>query len=209
MLEFDLESIGLLGIAIIIFIESAFPFGFILPGDTLLFAAGILAAKGHFGLIALMIVVFTTTVAGVTIGYFSGKQVGKRLFNKEDAMIFRREYVESAKKFYERHGGKAVILGRFVPAVRSFVPLVAGIAHMNYKKFMFYNIIGGLIWATTIPLLGFYAGGWLESRGINVDHLILPIIAVIILLSLLGPMVHALHDPVSREKLLRKLRLRK
>jgi len=209
MLEFDLESIGLLGIAAIIFIESAFPFGFVLPGDTLLFAAGILAAKGHFGLVALMVVVFATTVAGVTIGYFSGKQVGKRLFKKEDAMIFRREYVESAKKFYERHGGKAVILGRFVPAVRSFVPLVAGIAHMNYRKFMFYNIIGGVIWAVTVPLLGFYAGGWLEARGINIDHLILPIVGIIVVLSLLGPIVHALHDPVSRKKLLHKLRLKR
>lgn len=209
MLEFDLASIGLLGIAAIIFIESAVPFGFVLPGDTLLFAAGILAAKGHFGIVELIVIVLVCTIASVTVGYAGGKQIGKRFFKKEDAMIFRREYVETAKKFYERHGGKAILLSRFVPAVRSFVPMVAGIAGMNYHRFMFYNIVGGIIWATTIPLLGFYAGGWLESQGINVDHLILPIIAAIVIISALGPFVHALHDPVSRERLLRKLRIKR
>ncbi len=197
-----LQSIGLVGICAIIFVESGFPFGFFLPGDTLLFTAGLLAAQGHFNIALAIVLIFASSVAGVTIGYFSGKQLGKRFIKQEGGLLFRHEYVEKATAFYDKHGGKAIILGRFVPAVRSFVPIVAGVAKMPYHKLMFYNTIGALIWATLIPLIGFYAGGWLEQRGVSVDAFILPIIGAIIIISLLGPVAHALRDPKTRAKLL-------
>ena len=202
-------NLGLIGIVIVIFIESGFPFGFFLPGDTLLFAAGIFAAKGHFTIELAIILIFLANFAGVTIGYWSGKGLGKRWLKKEDGLIFRREYVEKATQFYEKHGGKAIILGRFIPAVRSFVPIVAGVANMSYRRLMLFNVIGAALWVCSITLLGFFAGNWLEARGINVEFLVLPILLVIIVLSFAAPLAHALYDKKTREILLRKLRIKK
>ena len=197
-------NLGLIGITIVIFIESGFPFGFFLPGDSLLFTAGLLAAKGHFSIALAIFAIFAANFAGVTIGYWSGKGLGKRWLKKEDSLIFRHEYVEKATEFYARHGGKAIILGRFVPAVRSFVPMVAGVANMSYRKLMFYNAIGAAIWATSVPLIGYYSGAWLERHGINIELLVVPVIVVIIIASFAAPLAHALHDPKSRARLLKK-----
>lgn len=209
MLMHDLNdlivSLGLPGIVTVVFIESGFPFGFFLPGDTLLFAAGLLAAKGHFSLMLAVIMIFIANFAGVTIGYWSGRGLGKRFIKKEDGLLFRHEYVEKAEQFYEKHGGKAIIFGRFVPAVRSFVPIIAGVANMKYRELMLYNAIGAALWAFSIPLIGYFAGGWLESRGINIDTLILPIVAFIIIVSLAGPFIHALSDKKTRQKLFKRL----
>jgi membrane-associated protein len=199
-------SFGLTGIAAVIFIESAFPFGFFLPGDTVLFTAGLLASKGHFTLVAAMVLIFIANFVGVTIGYYIGRHVGKRYVKKESKLLFRHEYVEKAEEFYKRHGGKAIILGRFIPAVRSFVPIIAGIAKMDYRELMIYNAIGAAIWAIGVTALGYYAGAWLENHGINVDALILPIILIIIVLSLAGPFVHALSDSKTREQLLARFK---
>lgn len=202
-------SLGLGGIVTTIFIESAFPFGFFLPGDTLLFTAGLLAAKGHFSVVLAIILIFLSNFAGVTLGYWMGRGLGKRYVNGERKVLFRQDYVDKAQGFYKKHGGKAIIFGRFVPAVRSFVPIIAGVAEMPYKTLMFYNAIGAALWAISVTLLGFYAGHWLESHGINVDMLILPIIALVILLSLLGPFIHSLSNPSVRKKLLRKIGIKK
>ncbi len=202
-------SLGLGGIVATIFIESAFPFGFFLPGDTLLFTAGLLAAKGHFSVTLAIILIFLSNFAGVTLGYWMGRGLGKRYVNGERKVLFRQDYVDKAQNFYKKHGGKAIIFGRFVPAVRSFVPIIAGVANMPYKTLMFYNAIGAALWAISVTLLGFYAGHWLESHGINVDMLILPIIALIIILSLLGPFIHSLANADVRKKLLRHLKLKK
>ncbi|HEU0266494.1 MAG TPA: DedA family protein [Candidatus Saccharimonadaceae bacterium] len=198
-------NFGLIGIAIVIFIESGFPFGFFLPGDTLLFTAGLLAAKGHYSVALAIFIIFLANFAGVTIGYWTGKSLGKHWLKKEDNFIFRHEYVEKAEEFYKRHGGKAIILGRFIPAVRSFVPMVAGVANMSYRKLMFYNAIGAIIWASLVTLIGYFAGSWLEARGINVEVLILPIFIIIIVLSFAAPIIHALRDPKMRAKLMRRL----
>ncbi len=199
-------SLGLPGIVTVVFIESGFPFGFFLPGDTLLFAAGLLAANGHFPLSLAIVMIFIANFAGVTIGYWSGRGLGKRYVKKENRLLFRHEYVEKAEQFYAKHGGKAIILGRFIPAVRSFVPIVAGVANMRYRDLMIYNAIGAALWTISIPVIGFYAGTWLENRGINIDTLILPVVVLIIVLSLAGPLVHALSDRKTREKLFKKLR---
>lgn len=204
-----LFAIGLPGIALIIFIESGFPFGFFLPGDTLLFTAGLLASQGHFSIALAIMVIFISNFAGVTVGYWTGRSLGKRYVSKESHFLFRREYVEKATEFYKKHGGKAIIFGRFVPAVRSFVPIVAGVADMNYRTLMIYNAIGAAIWAISIPLIGYYAGGWLEERGISVDAFILPIIIFIVLTSLAGPLLHSLQDKTTRQELLRKVGLKR
>lgn len=195
---------GLIGIIIVIFIESGFPFGFFLPGDTLLFTAGLLAAKGNFPIALAIFLIFFANFAGVTIGYLTGKSLGKRWLRGEDRLLFRHEYVEKAELFYARHGGKAIVLGRFIPAVRSFVPMVAGVANMRYRTLMFYNAIGAILWACSVTLIGYFLGSWLESKGINVETLILPIFAIIILLSFAAPIAHALRNPKTRAKLLRR-----
>ncbi len=202
-------SLGLGGIITVIFIESAFPFGFFLPGDTLLFTAGLLAAKGHFSVVLAMLFIFLSNFAGVTIGYWMGRGLGKRYVKDERKILFRQDYVDKAQEFYKKHGGKAIIFGRFIPAVRSFVPIVAGVANMHYRTLMFYNAIGAVLWTVSVTLLGFYAGHWLEARGVNVDMLILPIIAFIIIVSLLGPFIHSLTNPDVRKKLLRKLKFKR
>ncbi len=204
-----ITALGLPGIALVVFIESGFPFGFFLPGDTLLFAAGLLAAQEHFPIVLAIFVIFITNFAGVTIGYWSGHSLGKRFIKEEGGIIFRKEYVEKAEAFYAKHGGKAIILGRFVPAVRSFVPMVAGVAKMDYSKLMLYNGIGAVLWSVSIPLTGYFGGQWLKDRGIDIDMLILPIIAFIIFVSLAGPPVHALHNKKTRDQILKKLRLKK
>lgn len=199
-------SLGLPGIVTVVFIESGFPFGFFLPGDTVLFAAGLFAAKGHFSLALAMTTIFIANFAGVTIGYWTGRGLGKRFIKQENRLLFRHEYVEKAEQFYAKHGGKAIILGRFIPAVRSFVPIIAGVANMKYRELMIYNAIGAALWAISVPLIGYLAGGWLESHGINIDTLILPIIIIIIVLSLAGPIVHSLSDKQTRRALVKKLR---
>lgn len=201
-----LETFGLFAIAAVIFIESGFPFGFFLPGDTFLFAAGLLAGHGHFPIWAAMIVALIAAIGGVTCGYLSGKHLGQRWLKKEKSFLFRRDYVERATQFYERYGGVAVILCRFVPGARSFVPFIAGIVRMDYGRFMLYNVIGGILWAIGVPLLGYFAGGWLEARGINVEALILPIVAAIVVISLLAPVAHSLLNRESRAKLLARFK---
>lgn len=195
---------GLIGIAIVIFIESGFPFGFFLPGDSLLFAAGLLAAKGNFPIWIAIFMIFFANFTGVTIGYWTGKGLGKRWLKKEDGLIFRHEYVEKAEEFYAKHGGKAIILGRFIPAVRSFVPMVAGVANMSYRRLMFFNAIGAIIWASSVTLVGYFAGAWLERRGISIEVLILPVFIVIIVLSFAAPIAHALSNPKMRAKIFKK-----
>lgn len=199
-------NLGLIGIIIVVFIESGFPFGFFLPGDSLLFTAGLLAAKGHFSISLAILGIFAANFAGVTIGYWTGKSLGKRWLKKEDGLIFRHEYVERATKFYEKHGGKAIILGRFIPAVRSFVPMVAGVANMDYKRLMIFNGIGALLWATSVTLIGYFAGSWLEAHGVNIELLVVPVILIIIVVSFAAPIVHALRDPKTRARFAKKLK---
>lgn len=199
-------NLGLIGIIIVVFIESGFPFGFFLPGDSLLFTAGLLAAKGHFSISLAILGIFAANFAGVTIGYWTGKSLGKRWLKKEDGLIFRHEYVERATKFYEKHGGKAIILGRFIPAVRSFVPMVAGVANMDYKRLMIFNGIGALLWATSVTLIGYFAGSWLEAHGVNIELLVVPVILIIIVVSFAAPIVHALRDPKTRGRFAKKLK---
>lgn len=182
-----IESGGLLLIGVIIFAESGLLAGFFLPGDTLLFTAGFFAAQGKLPLGWLLIIVLFAAVAGYEAGYHIGLKFGKRLFRKKDGLIFRQEYLEKSEVFYEKHGGKTIMLSRFVPLVRTFAPVVAGIGSMPRPKFTLYNVIGGAIWTAGVILLGH----WLGSKIPNIDHYLLPIILLAMAISF-GPTLYHL-----------------
>lgn len=202
----DPESIiaagGLIFIAGIVFAESGLLIGFFFPGDTLLFAAGVFAAQGQFSLLTAILVIVVSAIAGGQVGYTIGQRAGPKLFRKKDGILFRHEYIAHSEEFYEKHGGKTIILARFVPVVRTFAPVVAGMGNMDYRKFTFYNIVGSAIWATSITTLGYYLG----SKIHNIDAYILPVILTVTILTFGSPIFHILKDPVSRKRLVEKLK---
>ena len=180
-LIYIVQTFGLLGITTIIFAESGLFFGFFLPGDSILFTAGVLASQGFLNISLLVFCVWIAAVLGDTVGYWFGARIGIKMFNKEKSFFFNKKYPERAHAFYERRGGWAIVLARFIPAVRTFVPIMAGVGKMSYRKFLGYNIIGGTIWA-----FGMTLGGYFLGRSIpNIDSYILPIVLVIIVLSAL------------------------
>ena len=206
-----IRAVGVLGVAGIIFAESGLLLGFFLPGDTLLFSAGFLATKGVFGMgvYVLILYLIVAAVLGESAGYWFGHKVGHRIFRRKGSLMFQPENLERAEAFYEKYGPITVLLARFVPVVRTFVPIVAGAAKMNQRTFTLYNIIGAALWVTLVTLIGYFAGGYLEARGINIDNLILPIIALVTVLTASSPLYHILREPASREKFLRALHLRR
>lgn len=172
---------GYVGLAFLIFAESGLLIGIFLPGDSLLFAAGLLAASGLFdpGLLALCVV--AGAILGDSVGYWFGKEMGERFFHRQDSFFFKHEYIERTQKFYNKYGARAVVLARFVPVVRTVAPITAGAGSMKYSKFLSYNLIGGLIWGAGMVYLGY----WLGSALPNSEHYILPLSLGIIVLSFL------------------------
>lgn len=199
LIEF-IKYAGVLGVALIVFAESGLLIGFFLPGDSLLFTAGFLTYAGVLpvNIHILVLILFIAAVVGDSVGYAFGRKVGPRVFSKPDARLFKQEYVQTAQGFYDKHGGKTVIIARFVPIVRTFAPIVAGVGKMQYQKFLAFNIIGGLLWAAGVTYAGYFLGRWFEHMGWEIDHILLPIIAVIILLSVTPPMIHILKDKQRR-----------
>lgn len=190
-------------LAAIIFAESGLLIGFFLPGDSILFTAGFLveADKLHFNIHLLVLIVFLAAILGDAAGYLFGKRIGRRIFNRPNSRIFRQENIVKAEEFYEKHGGITVIIGRFIPVVRTFVPVIAGVGKMSYKTFLSYNVIGALLWAAGVTYAGFYVGSGLRAIGVDVDTILLPIIGLILLLSILPPAIHLLKDKKQRNAL--------
>jgi len=191
---------SIFGVAAVVFAESGLLIGFFLPGDSLLFATGFLI---HAGLLPVnihlaVLIIFIAAVLGDSVGYTFGRKVGSRIFNKKDARLFKQEYVQRAQAFYEKHGGKTIIIARFVPIVRTFAPIVAGASKMDYRRFLTFNIVGGLLWAAGITYAGYFLGSVFESMGIEIDHILLPLIAAIILISVLPPAIHIFKDKKTR-----------
>lgn len=205
-----LRTIGVLGIALIIFAESGLLVGFFLPGDTLLFAVGFLASQGavEVNLVTLISILFIAAVVGDSVGYSFGYRLGRKLFKKPDSLFFNHKNLDRAEKFYEKYGPITIVIARFTPLVRTFAPVVAGIAKMKYSTFLIYNVTGGALWTIGITCLGYYGGAFLEEHGINVDALVLPVIAIAILATLASPIYHILKDPNSREIFLKKLKIK-
>jgi membrane-associated protein len=204
---------GVFGIAIIVFAESGLLIGAFLPGDSLLFTAGFLTYTGFLSInINLLVaILFIAAVLGDSTGYTFGRRVGRKLFNRPDSKLFKQAYVEKAEAFYKKHGGKTIIIARFVPFVRTFAPVIAGTAKMHYRTFLTYNIIGALLWAVGITYLGYFLGGWFKSMGLDIDQVILPAAAIIILISIAPPLYHILKEKEQREAIWNgtKLQIRK
>jgi membrane-associated protein len=180
-----IKTLGLLGVVSIVFAESGLFFGFFLPGDSLLFTAGFLASQDLISISWLLILCFIAAVTGDSVGYYFGKRVGPSIFSKEDSIFFHKKHIEKAHAFYEKHGKKTILFARFIPIVRTFVPIVAGVAGMEYKTFMSYNVIGGFVW--TWSMLG---GGYVLGNLIpDVDKYLTPIILVIIAISFIPAIV--------------------
>lgn len=174
-----LVTFGTIGLFVIVFAESGLLVGFFLPGDSLLFTAGLFAAQGTLSLPVVLIGCFVAAVAGDQVGYAFGKKVGPALFRRPDSRFFRQEYVAKAQTYFAKYGAKTIVLARFVPIVRTFAPIVAGVGTMPYRTFVSYNVIGGLLWAVGVTMLGFVLGGIVP----NIDAYLFPIIVVIILIS--------------------------
>jgi len=202
----SLGIIAYIVIFAIIFAESGLLIGFFLPGDSLLFTAGFLASQkvsgtsqNYLNLWILIIVTFAGAVIGDSVGYSFGHRIGRRIFNKPDSKFFKRENLEKAENFYEKHGVKTIILARFVPIIRTFAPIVAGVGKMKYKTFLSFNVIGGALWSLIIPIAGFYLGRLIPG----VDKYLLPIVAVIIILSAIPTIIELIKGrkkkPIAEE----------
>ena len=190
-----LQSFGALGLFLIIFAESGLFFGFFLPGDSLLFTAGLLSSQDKLPALPILLVgCFIAAVAGDQVGYLFGRKVGPALFRRPDSRIFKQEYIERSQEFFERHGSKTIVLARFVPVVRTFAPIVAGVGKMRYRTFVTYNVIGGLLWAVGITTLGYVLGDrvpWVEE---NLELAIFAIIGLS-LIPVLIEVIRARREP--------------
>ena len=182
-----IETVGTIGLILIIFAESGLLLGIIFPGDSLLFTAGLFAATGKFGLniVAVAGGAFIAAVLGAQVGYWIGKKYGPRLFSRPDSRIFKHEYVERSRTFFTKHGSKTIVLARFVPFVRTLAPPMAGMGEMELRTFTIYNIVGAALWAGGVTMLGYVVGDAIPPD--KVDTYLLPIIAVIILISMIPP----------------------
>ena len=175
-----LQAFGTLGLFAIVFAESGLLFGFFLPGDSLLFTAGLLASQGKLNLPLILVGCFVAAVAGDQVGYAFGRRVGPALFRRPESRLFKHENVERAQAYFDRYGVKTIVLARFVPVVRTFAPIVAGVGQMNYRTFVSFNVIGGFLWAVGVTLLGYVLGETIP----DIDRYLLPAIAGIVLLSI-------------------------
>ena len=178
---FLITTVGLIGIIFIIFAETGLFFGFFFPGDSLLFTAGILASQGIFNIYYLIIFCILAAILGDSVGYWSGKKYGRALFERDAGFFFKKKRIQDAEEFYEKHGKYTIIMARFVPIIRTFAPIVAGIGRMRYSTFILYNVFGGIFWVTLMTTLGYFLGGLIS----NPDKYIIPIALLIIFISFL------------------------
>ena len=185
---------GTLMVCVIIFTETGLFVGFFLPGDSLLVSAGIFAAAGLLNVYYLLVLGSACAVIGDQVGYFIGRKAGQALYSREDSFFFRKKHLERAHEFYEKYGGKTIVLARFVPIVRTFAPAVAGAASMNYRRFVSYNVIGGVLWVCSIVLIGFTLGSAIP----NIERHIHLIIVAVVFLSILPAVVEVLRQRVRR-----------
>lgn len=175
---------------LIIFAESGILIGFFLPGDSFLFTLGILASKGDLNIWLLISLGIIGAILGDSVGYMTGRRFGPALFNRPDSKFFKKENIEKAHAFYEKYGKKTIIIARFTPFVRTFAPIVAGIAKMSYPVFLIYNIIGGVLWVSSVTLLGYFLGSKVE----HIDLYTIPVILAIIILSVVPSVMHVLKE---------------
>jgi membrane-associated protein len=197
-----IQAAGYLGLFSIIFAESGLLIGFFLPGDSVIFTAGFLASQNLLNIYLLIPLLFVAAVTGDSVGYSFGYRLGPKVFNKETSLFFNKENVNRANEFFQKHGGKTIILARFIPIIRTFAPILAGVGKMRYQTFLAYNLIGGFLWSVGLLLLGFILGNIIP----NVDRYLLPIILLIIVISVLPNIIHLLKNKTLRQALIKKIK---
>lgn len=171
-----IKTFGMIGVLAIVFMESGMMVGFFLPGDSLLFTAGLLSAGGVLpDLWVLLVTIPIAAIAGDQTGYWIGRRFGPPLFDRPDSRFFKREYVDQTAAFFEKHGARAIVLARFVPIVRAFVPVMAGTSHMHYRSFLIYDIIGGILWGVGVTTLGYFLGQIVFIKN-NIEYILLGVV---------------------------------
>lgn len=174
-----ITTFGTIGIFLIVFAESGLMVGFFLPGDSLLVTAGVFAAKGDLNLPILLVGIVVAAVVGDQVGYAFGNKVGPALYRRPDSRFFKTEYLVRAQKYFDEHGPRTIVLARFIPIVRTFAPIVAGVGDMQYRTFAIYNVLGGLLWGVGVTMIGYVLG-----ETVDIDKYLLPVIGVIVAASL-------------------------
>lgn len=183
------------GLVFIVFAETGLALGFFLPGDSLLVVAGLFAAAGRLNLAILVSTLFVAAVVGDAVGYYTGSRLGPRLFKRKKSLLFRPSHLQKAHAFYEKYGGKTIVIARFIPIVRTFAPIVAGAANMPYRRFVVFNVLGGFLWVSSMLLGGYFLGSVLKSKfGIDLDEHIEWVVIVVVTLSLIPPFVEYLKS---------------
>lgn len=198
-------SLGVLAVPLVIYAESGLLIGFFFPGDSLLFTTGFMISQTQIAgnaFASLNIhhyipILWAAAVLGETTGYIFGRKVGRKLFERKNTRLFKKERLEAAERFYQKYGSLTIALAVFVPIIRTFAPIVAGVSKMPYKTFIPFNLLGTFVWTFGFTYLGYYAGDWLHSKGINVEVAALAIIAI----SIAPMIIHALKEPENRTRL--------
>ena len=192
-----IKTVGSLGVFAIIFAESGLLIGLILPGDSLLFTAGFLASQGYFHIVILVVGSALSAILGGMSGYALGYRYGPKIFKRDGAYFLNPANLERTKLFYEDHGGKAIIWARFLPIIRTIVPILAGVGAMSYPIFLFYNILGSMLWVFGLTLSGYFLGRIIPG----VDHYLVPIVILIIIVSMLPSLAHLLRSREFRGRI--------
>ncbi|MGH9368527.1 MAG: VTT domain-containing protein [Thermoanaerobaculia bacterium] len=195
----DVETLvrvgGLSAMTAIVFAETGLMVGFFLPGDSLLVTAGVFAAAGHLNIWVLNAVLIAAAIAGDTVGYWIGRRAGPALFKRPKSLLFNPEHLRRAHDFYEKHGGKTIILARFMPIVRTFAPVVAGMGRMEYRRFVSFNVFGGLLWVLSMTLTGYYLG---QIPGVR-EHIEI-VIVIVVFLSILPGIIALARERVRKRR---------
>ncbi|MDE2485334.1 MAG: VTT domain-containing protein [candidate division NC10 bacterium] len=198
---YDVEGLvrvgGLLALIAIVFAETGLLVGFFLPGDSLLVTAGLFAVSGHLELWSLFLFVSLAAIVGDAVGYFLGARTGPRIFSREDSLLFHKKHLISTQAFYDRHGPVTIVLARFMPILRTFAPVVAGVGNMRYGRFALYNVMGGIGWVVSMTSIGYFLGKTIP----DIDRYIQVVIAIVILLSLLPGIVAFMRSSRRARKL--------
>lgn len=192
-----IKALGYFGVWSIVFAESGILFAFFLPGDSLLFTAGVLSSQGYLDLTILAAGCFIAAMLGNMLGYEVGRRVGLRLFQKEDSRFLKKAHLEITQSFFHKHGRMAIILARFLPIIRTFMPFLAGVAQVPYKLFLVYSMIGALLWAVGLTVLGYFLGEMIPAD--KLDRYLLPIILAIIVISA-SPSAWHIHQEMKALK---------
>jgi membrane-associated protein len=181
---------GMAGLILIVFAETGLMIGFFLPGDSLLVTAGLFAARGDLDIVWLNLALIAAAIVGDATGYWIGSRAGQALYSRPNSLLFRRDHLIRTHEFYEKHGGKTIVIARFVPIVRTFAPVVAGAASMTYRQFAVYNVMGGIGWVTSMTLTGYFLGQLVP----DIDKHLHLLVAGVIFLSLLPGIIAWWHE---------------